>query len=132
MPYCQQAPKNAELNGLFHCQFAGSKFPNFSGNGGTVPLGLSAVNPAGSCPANPGGPVADGTQLNAIVQDPGVGGSGSNNSGGGPAAGNSAPSPATAVPQQPTSAPAAPGAKPFTHRTLFYFYLLSDQERNRG
>ncbi|KAJ8690962.1 hypothetical protein PTI98_010579 [Pleurotus ostreatus] len=46
VPYCQQAPKNAELTGLFHCQFAGSDFTKFSGNQtGNLPLGLSAVNP---------------------------------------------------------------------------------------
>jgi len=131
VPYCQQAPKNAELNGLFHCQFAGSKFPNFSGNGGTVPLGLTAVNPPGSCPANPNGPVPDGTQLNTITQNPGVGGvvstAGNNNNGSGGAAGNGAPttkaaSPVAtptpvAPPQQATPAAAAPaGSKSFTHQ----------------
>lgn len=132
VPYCQQAPKNAELNGLFHCQFAGSKFPNFSGNGGTVPLGLTAVNPPGSCPANPNGPVPDSTQLNTITQNPGVGGgavAGNNNNGGGGAAGNGAPpttptpaappkvSPTPAAqPQQAPPAAAPAGSKPFTHR----------------
>jgi len=71
VPYCQVAPKNAELNGLFHCQFAGSDFTQFSGDQtGNVPLGLSALNPAGSCPANPDGPVPDGVQLNSLVQSP--------------------------------------------------------------
>ena len=83
VPYCQVAPKNAELNGLFHCQFAGSKFPTFSGDqSGNIPLGLSApLNPAGSCPAKPDGPVPDGEQLNTLVHDPGVGGSGANSAG---------------------------------------------------
>jgi len=75
VPYCQQAPRNAELDGLFHCQFAGSKFPNFSGDQtGNVPLGVGAVNPPGSCPAKPDGPVPDGAQLNTLVQDPAAGG----------------------------------------------------------
>ena len=83
VPYCQVAPKNAELNGLFHCQFAGSKFPTFSGDqSGNIPLGLSApLNPAGSCPAKPDGPVPDGEQLNTLVHDPGVGGPGANSAG---------------------------------------------------
>ncbi|KAF8906658.1 hypothetical protein CPB85DRAFT_867486 [Mucidula mucida] len=74
VPYCQSAPKNAELDGLFHCQFAGSDFSQFSGDQtGNVPLGLQEVNPAGSCPAKTDGPVPDGVQLNTLVQDPGVG-----------------------------------------------------------
>ncbi|KAF9043858.1 hypothetical protein BDZ89DRAFT_219438 [Hymenopellis radicata] len=74
VPYCQTAPKNAELDGLFHCQFAGSNFSQFSGDQtGNVPLGLQEVNPAGSCPAKTDGPVPDGVQLNTLVQDPGVG-----------------------------------------------------------
>jgi len=73
VPYCQKAPKNAELNGLFHCQFAGSKFPTFSGDQtGNLPLGVTAVNPAGSCPAKTDGPVPDGEQLATLVKDPGV------------------------------------------------------------
>jgi len=73
VPYCQIAPKNAELNGLFHCQFAGSHFPLFSGDQtGNVPLGLTAVNPPGSCPANPDGPVPNGVQLETLVSSPGA------------------------------------------------------------
>ncbi|KAG8756656.1 hypothetical protein FRC11_005148, partial [Ceratobasidium sp. 423] len=79
--YCQTAPKNQELNGLFQCQFAGVKQDTFTGNvkagaDGTVPLGGTAPNPAGSCPANPNGPVDDGQQLNKLVQNPGSGTSG--------------------------------------------------------
>lgn len=75
MPYCQTAPKNQELNGLFHCQFAGSDFTTFSGDQtGNVPLGLNEVNPAGSCPAKTDGPVPDGVQLNTLTTDPGAGG----------------------------------------------------------
>ncbi|KAG6835668.1 hypothetical protein H0H93_015927 [Arthromyces matolae] len=71
VPYCQSAPKNAELNGLFHCQFAGSNFAKFSGDQtGNLPLGVSAVSPPGSCPAKPDGPVPDGVQLNTLVHDP--------------------------------------------------------------
>ncbi|KAJ4477445.1 hypothetical protein J3R30DRAFT_3291536 [Lentinula aciculospora] len=72
VPYCQTAPKNAELNGLFHCQFASSDFTKFSGDQtGNVPLGLSAVNPPGSCPALDT-PVPDGVQLNTLVTSPGT------------------------------------------------------------
>lgn len=73
VPHCQKPPKNKELNGLFHCQFAGSKFPKFSGDQtGNVPLGLDKVDPPGSCLANPDGPIPDGKQLNQITNDPGV------------------------------------------------------------
>jgi len=73
VPYCQKAPKNAELKGLFHCQFAGSKFPAFSGDQtGNLPLGVAAVNPEGSCPAHKAGPVPDGVQLETLVTSPGV------------------------------------------------------------
>ncbi|KAL5513871.1 hypothetical protein ACEPAG_2632 [Sanghuangporus baumii] len=73
VPYCQKAPKNAELNGFFHCQFAGSDFTKFSGDQtGNLPLGLSAVNPPGSCPAKIDGPVPDGVQLNTLVSNPGT------------------------------------------------------------
>jgi hypothetical protein len=61
------APQNAELNGLFHCMFAGSQFGTFSGDQtGNLPLGVNAVNPPGSCPAL-GNPVPDGVQLNTLV-----------------------------------------------------------------
>ena len=60
-----------ELNGLFHCQFSGSDFTAFSGDqSGNIPLGLTTLNPAGSCPAKPDGPVPDGVQLNTLVDDP--------------------------------------------------------------
>lgn len=82
MPYCQQSPKNAELNGLFQCQFKGAN-PNVFvggialGQPGTIPLGHTGpLNPLGSCPANPGGPIADGTQLVDLTQNPGVGNGG--------------------------------------------------------
>ncbi|KAG5641750.1 hypothetical protein DXG03_004295 [Asterophora parasitica] len=94
VPYCQQAPKNAELNGLFHCQFAGSNFSRFSGDQtGNLPLGVAALNPAGSCPAKPDGPVPDGVQLNTLVQNPRAGG-------------------AAPVPAPPTQAPAPPAPAP--------------------
>lgn len=78
VPYCQSAPKNAELAGLFQCQFQGADQTHFVGGlavgaAGTVPFGLaSPLSPAGSCPANPAGPIADGTQLTDITQDPGL------------------------------------------------------------
>ncbi|KAF8225526.1 hypothetical protein L208DRAFT_1305895 [Tricholoma matsutake] len=79
VPYCQQAPKNAELNGLFQCQFKGANPTVFVGGiavgqPGTIPFGHNApLNPPGSCPANPSGPIADGTQLVDLTQNPGVG-----------------------------------------------------------
>ncbi|KAF8060761.1 hypothetical protein FPV67DRAFT_1423415 [Lyophyllum atratum] len=108
VPYCQVAPKNVELNGLFHCQFAGSNFAKFSGDQtGNLPLGVAAVNPAGSCPAKTDGPVPDGVQLNTLVQNPGAG-----NAASAPAPAPSPPSPASQAPAPPAS-PAAPPAKGF-------------------
>lgn len=91
MPYCQSAPRNAELNGLFQCQFASTNKETFVsspsnlkiGDAGTIPFGLSApLNPAGSCPANPSGPVPDGQQLVQIVGSGSSGASGKANGGG--------------------------------------------------
>ena len=79
MPYCQSAPKNAELAGLFQCQFQGADQQTFVGGlalgaAGTIPFGLSApLSPLGACPANPAGPIADGAQLTDVTQDPGLG-----------------------------------------------------------
>jgi len=81
IPYCQKAPKNSELNGLFQCQFAGVNKQVFVGNvqlgaPGTIPFGRNApVNPLGSCPANPNGPIPDGQQLVDITQVPNAPGS---------------------------------------------------------
>lgn len=83
--YCQQAPRNPELNGLFQCQFQGANPTTFVGGvavgaPGTIPFGMSSpLSPPGSCPAHTGGPIADGTQLVDITQDPGVQGGGNNN-----------------------------------------------------
>ncbi|KAG6906390.1 hypothetical protein DXG01_014156 [Tephrocybe rancida] len=101
VPYCQVAPKNAELNGLFHCQFAGSNFQKFSGDQtGNLPLGVAAVTPPGSCPAKTDGPVPDGVQLNTLVQSPGSG-----------AATSGAPAtPASAAPPVTPSSTQAPDA----------------------
>jgi len=76
IPYCQTAPRNPELNGLFQCQFVGSNQNTFAngaalGAAGTIPFGLNApLNPLGSCPANPQGPVPDGQQLVDITTNP--------------------------------------------------------------
>jgi len=72
VPYCQRAPKNKELNGLFHCQFEGSKAAFSGDQTGNVPLGLDKVDPVGSCLANPAGFVPAAQQLEKITQDPGV------------------------------------------------------------
>lgn len=123
--YCQTAPKNAELNDLFQCQFAGANPTTFVGGvavgaEGTIPFGLNApLDPAGSCPANPDGPIADGTQLVDITQNPGSGGNGSadsgNNSSDGTAAGDEAAddssSPTSTVPATiPSSTPSTGAA----------------------
>jgi len=79
VPYCEKAPRNAELDGLFQCQFQGANQKTFVGgkalgDAGTIPFGLNApLNPLGSCKAHPAGPIADGTQLTDTIDDPGLG-----------------------------------------------------------
>jgi len=103
--YCQQAPKNPELNGLFQCQFQSTNTKTFispsgpipAGSPGTIPLGQSSpLSPPGSCPANPGGPIADGSQLVDVTTNPGTPGSSSSSasSSSNNAAGSSAAAPA--------------------------------------
>ncbi|KJA23609.1 hypothetical protein HYPSUDRAFT_137556 [Hypholoma sublateritium FD-334 SS-4] len=110
-PYCQKAPQNAELNGLFQCQFVGSNQKLFAGGAalgqaGTIPFGRTAVlNPLGSCPANPSGPIADGTQLTDITSSPGVPDSSSGSSA--PAATTKAKSTAATVTTQSAAATSA-------------------------
>ncbi|KAF5351541.1 hypothetical protein D9758_007245 [Tetrapyrgos nigripes] len=114
VPYCQKAPKNPELNGLFQCQFQGADPKTFVGGvavggEGTIPFGLNApLNPAGSCKANPDGPIADGTQLVDLTQDPGV----KTNSGGSNP--SSPSSSATSSPAVHTSASGSKGASAST------------------
>ncbi|KIK09012.1 hypothetical protein K443DRAFT_672054 [Laccaria amethystina LaAM-08-1] len=103
VPYCQQAPRNAELSGLFQCQFQGANQKVFVGGvavggAGTIPFGLNApLNPLGSCPANPAGPIADGTQLVDLTQNPGAENK--------PTTGNTPPSPANPAPSSANPAP---------------------------
>jgi len=124
VPYCQKAPKNAELKGLFQCQFAGADPVTFVGGtkvggAGTIPFGQNKpLNPAGSCPANPDGPIADGTQLVSITQDSGVPGGaqgGGNGQGNGKAKGGvkgaDSGAPAPTEPAAPPAPPANSGAK---------------------
>lgn len=79
VPYCQTAPRNSELNGLFQCQFEGVNPKVFVGGTavggqGTIPFGRSTpLSPAGSCPAHTSGGIADGSQLTDITSDPGIG-----------------------------------------------------------
>ncbi|KAJ3760229.1 hypothetical protein EV360DRAFT_40248 [Lentinula raphanica] len=109
VPYCDTAPQNSELNGFFQCQFQGSDQTSFVGglsvgDPGTIPFGLSAaVNPAGSCPANPGGPVPDGQQLNAITQNPGTPSSSGSTASGSTSAAPSSAAPAAAAPSSSAS-----------------------------
>jgi len=112
--YCQQAPRNQELNGLFQCQFQGADPVNFTGGvkagaPGTIPFGQKAIlNPAGSCPAHTSGPIAAGTQLSDQVSSPGVPSSSGSNNNAPPA---SSPSSSTPSPTSTTctssSSPAA-------------------------
>lgn len=123
VPYCQLAPKNPELRGLFQCQFAGADPTTFVGGtkvggAGTIPFGHSkALNPPGSCPANPQGPIADGTQLVDITQNPGVGGvkgqakGKGGNGGGGKANGATKSSSAAPPAKSPSAASADSGTK---------------------
>ena len=105
VPYCQQAPKNQELNGLFQCQFQGVNPKTFSknvavGQAGTIPFGQNQpLNPAGSCPAHPDGPIPDGQQLVDIVGGAsGSSGAGANTNTGSGNGASSAPDPTTSVP----------------------------------
>ncbi|KAH7926423.1 hypothetical protein BV22DRAFT_1032919 [Leucogyrophana mollusca] len=88
VPYCQSAPKNSELNGLYQCQWQGDDLKTFVGGiavggNGTIPFGMSSpLSPAGSCPANPSGPIANGVQLVTLTQNPGVGSSSNSTSSG--------------------------------------------------
>ncbi|KAI0741732.1 hypothetical protein C8Q80DRAFT_1274114 [Daedaleopsis nitida] len=73
--YCQKAPKNAELAGLFQCQFQSVDETNFVGgltvgSPGTIPFGQDApLSPPGSCAASPEGPIPDGFQLLDFLQE---------------------------------------------------------------
>ena len=77
------------------------------GGAGTIPFGLNApLSPLGSCPANPGGPIADGTQLVDLTQNPGAGNKAA--TGNTPAA-TTQPAPSPAKTQTPVAdAPPAP------------------------
>jgi hypothetical protein len=114
--YCQTAPKNAELNGLFQCQFQGDDATVFVGGvqvgaPGTIPFGLSSpLSPPGSCAANPSGPIADGTQLVDLTQDPGVPGGAASSSPASPASSASPASPASAYPTSSTPSSSTPTA----------------------
>ena len=112
MPYCQKAPRNAELTGVFQCQFQGVDPTKFTGgltagSPGTIPLGQKQVlNPPGSCPANPTGPIPDGEQLSDLVTSSGLPsgtGAGNGNSQNTP----SAASPSSATPSASVAPPAA-------------------------
>jgi len=108
VPYCETAPQNSELDGFFQCQFQGSDQTTFVGGvavGGTatIPFGQTTpLSPAGSCPANPSGPVANGVQLNTLVTSPGTPGA---SSGGAAAAAPAAAASSAAAP--PASSAAA-------------------------
>ncbi|KAH9926285.1 uncharacterized protein BXZ73DRAFT_102967 [Epithele typhae] len=77
-PYCQDDPNNKELLGLYQCQFASASNTAFVGGAqpgerGTIPARLTApLDPPGSCPAHPDGPIPDGEQLVHLTQDPGL------------------------------------------------------------
>ena len=74
-PYCQRAPRQPALTGLFACQFQSADPHAFaggliSGDVGTRPFGLAApLQPAGACAASPRGPVPDGLQLVDLVAE---------------------------------------------------------------
>ena len=76
VPYCQKPPRNVELQGLYPCQFSSTNAQLFEGklkpgDPSTVPFGLSGpVNPPGSCPAHPDGPIPDGVLLTTLTQTP--------------------------------------------------------------
>jgi hypothetical protein len=152
--YCQNAPRNQELAGLFQCQFQGVNDNVFTGQvalgaPGTIPFGQGALSPPGSCPANPGGKIADGTQLVNLVGagSPGNGNSNGNNNGGGNGNNNNdnnndnnddanVPPPAADTPTPVSSTPVvAPAPAPTTPATGTGFQLqnaLDAQALNVG
>jgi len=112
VPYCQKAPASPLLSGLFQCQFQGASPTTFVGGlsvgaSGTVPFGLKSLSPLGSCKAHPSGPIADGTQLVDLTQDPGVSSSGNGSDSSAPA---SSSTPETSVAVAATSTAVAPPA----------------------
>lgn len=113
VPYCQQAPKNSELNGLFQCQFQGANQQTFVGGlavgaPGTIPFGhTTPLSPAGSCAANPSGPIADGSQLTDITSDPGLQNISGSSSSGSSTGSSKASSSAAAAPAATSTAAAA-------------------------
>lgn len=132
VPYCQQAPKNQELAGLFQCQFAGADPQTFVGGvavggPGTIPFGQSsALNPPGSCPANPNGPVPDGQQLITITQNPGTPGSGANT----PSSG-SPNTPANGTTPSSSTTPLAPSPTPGSTSQTRDFKLQNGQDAQK-
>ena len=131
VPYCQKAPKNSELRGLFQCQFQGANQRTFIGGAtlgapGTIPFGLTELNPLGSCPAHPQGPIADGTQLVDQVQSPGTGAPGGGTGGGQPPATTT-----SAPPQQTTSTSAVPPAQTTSTGGNGGFLLANGQEAQK-
>ncbi|KAF9485474.1 hypothetical protein BDN70DRAFT_823624, partial [Pholiota conissans] len=132
-PYCQKAPQNAELNGLFQCQFQGSNQNTFAGGAtigqaGTIPFGQNApLNPLGSCPANPQGPIADGAQLNTITSNPNApGGSAAPASASATAAATTKAAATTAAPATSVAAPASTSAPTSSGSSSSSGFLLAN------
>jgi hypothetical protein len=113
-PYCNQAPVNSELDGLFQCQYEGANLSQFVGglsvgDAGTIPLNHNgAVTPPGSCPANPAGPIADGSQLGTLTTNPNA-----------PGANGSPPpaAPTSVSGPSPTAVPTSAGSCPTSSAT---------------
>ena len=136
MPYCQEAPSNGELNGLYQCQwvddnpklfFTGANSaPIKLGAPGTIPLGLTSVQPLGSCPAHGSGPIEDGTQLVDTIPNAGITGGGGGGSNSGPTAPattsstGTVSSPTTTSGSGSTSAPSDSVTVPATGTTLTF------------
>jgi hypothetical protein len=120
--YCQKAPRNPELNGLFQCQFQSTDPVKFTGGAkvpdpGTFPFGQTAIlNPPGSCPAHPSGPIPDGTQLVDQVSSPGLppGNNPGNGTNGGTPSSDSPQTSSTLTPVVSSTAPAAPSSQTST------------------
>lgn len=78
MPYCDKPPRNPELRGVYQCQFAGVDPRNFDTiqNGTPIPVGakttipfgaVEPVDPPGSCPDHPDGPIPDSAVFTCLV-----------------------------------------------------------------
>lgn len=69
LPYCQEQPRNAELEGLYTCQFEGVVLNRRTIGYEGLPPNVDSVSPRGSCPAL-SRPLPNGHLLHVVASDP--------------------------------------------------------------